>query len=262
MSATPSAPPVPIGKKPSGAAATDGGFRWRSREISRIEGFSDAVFAFAVTLLVVSLEVPQTFHELRQSMDGFVAFALGFALLFWIWFQQYLFFRRYGLTDGWTMTLNGVLLFVVLFFVYPLKFLFVNLVRALAGRSLDVLMPDGTLHPAIAPGEGASLMMIYSSGYVAIFLILWLLYRNALRQRAGLALSPVEELATRAGAREHLINAGIGGLSLALAGLERGSAFAGWIYLLVGPSLALHGWLSGRARERLETRLTKGAPVS
>jgi hypothetical protein len=29
-------------------------FRWRSHEISRIEGLSDAVFAFAVTLLVVS----------------------------------------------------------------------------------------------------------------------------------------------------------------------------------------------------------------
>jgi uncharacterized membrane protein len=35
--------------------------RWRSHEISRSEGLSDAVFGFAVTLLVVSLEVPKTY---------------------------------------------------------------------------------------------------------------------------------------------------------------------------------------------------------
>jgi len=50
-------------------------FRWRSHEISRIEGLSDAVFAFAVTLLVVSLEVPKTFNELASAMRGFGAFA-------------------------------------------------------------------------------------------------------------------------------------------------------------------------------------------
>ena len=32
------------------------------REVSRIEGFSDAVFGFALTLLVVSLEVPDNFE--------------------------------------------------------------------------------------------------------------------------------------------------------------------------------------------------------
>jgi len=36
-------------------------FRWRGTHVSRIEGFTDAVFAFAVTLLVVALEVPHTF---------------------------------------------------------------------------------------------------------------------------------------------------------------------------------------------------------
>ena len=36
-------------------------FRWRSSEITRIEGLSDAVFAIAVALLIVSVEVPKTF---------------------------------------------------------------------------------------------------------------------------------------------------------------------------------------------------------
>jgi uncharacterized membrane protein len=41
------------------------GMTWlRGREMSRIEGLSDAVFRFEITLLVVSLEVPNTFDEL------------------------------------------------------------------------------------------------------------------------------------------------------------------------------------------------------
>ena len=59
-----------------------GQFRWRSHEVSRIEGLSDAVFGFAITLLVVSLEVPKTFTELSQMMNGFGAFAISFCSFF------------------------------------------------------------------------------------------------------------------------------------------------------------------------------------
>src|SRR3954468_11492821 len=93
-------------------------FRWRGGEITRLEGFSDAVFAFAVTLLVVSLEVPKTFHELMEAMRGFAAFGICFALLADVWFNHYRFFRRYGLQNPWAVFLNCVLLF----YVYPLKF--------------------------------------------------------------------------------------------------------------------------------------------
>ena len=59
------------------------------REVSRIEGFSDAVFGFALTLLVVSLEVPDNFDGLKQILRGFIPFAATFALVCWIWFEHY-----------------------------------------------------------------------------------------------------------------------------------------------------------------------------
>jgi hypothetical protein len=69
--------------------AGEEGFSWRGEEVSRIESFSDAVFAFAVTLLVVSLEVPKTFDELISTMRGFFAFAICFWLLLAAWFEHY-----------------------------------------------------------------------------------------------------------------------------------------------------------------------------
>ena len=78
----------------------DHGFRWRGKDISRIEGLSNAVFAFAITLLVVSLEAPKTFPDLIRLMHGFVSFGVCFTLLLMIWHAQYIYFRRYALETG------------------------------------------------------------------------------------------------------------------------------------------------------------------
>src|SRR5689334_14510630 len=115
----------------------DHGFRWRGQEVSRLEGLSDAVFGFAITLLVVSLEVPKTYAELlaMYSLAHFVAFAACFALIATVWYDHHVFFRRYGLDDTRTTLLNMVLLFVVLFYVYPLKFLFSTFIALLLARA-------------------------------------------------------------------------------------------------------------------------------
>src|ERR1700759_2913297 len=89
---------------------SEGIIKWPSHEPSRIETFSDAAFAFALTLIIVSIEVPKSFDDLIETMKGTLSFAVCFAILFNIWNNQNIFFRRYGLTDNYTITLNAVLL--------------------------------------------------------------------------------------------------------------------------------------------------------
>ncbi|MCU1264447.1 MAG: hypothetical protein JWM21_765 [Acidobacteria bacterium] len=236
-------------------------FRWRSHEISRIEGLSDGVFAFAVTLLVVSLEVPKTFSELAATMRGFGAFAISFALLFMIWFIQFKFFRRYGLQDTITVCLNGILLFVVLFYVYPLKFLFSYLVNVLSGGHGEVRLANGNVEAMVEGNQMATLMLIFGLGYVAVFGVFILLHLHAYRKRFVLALNELELFDTRNSIQESALNVSIGlvSISLVLFG-GRYAPLSGPSYMLVGVVLTIHGMIMGKSRRRLEEVVTAAEP--
>lgn len=239
-------------------------FRWRGHEISRIEGLSDAVFAFAVTLLVVSLEVPKTFTELSMAMRGLGAFAISFALLFTVWFNQYKYFRRYGLQDNVTVLLNAGLLFVVLFYVYPLKFLFSYLMNVFMGGHGEVRLPNGNVEAMVEPGELPRLMIIFGIGYVAIFAVFILLYWHAFRRRVQLELNELEVFDTRNSVQEAALNCSIGLLSIAVAsfgGVKYGT-LAGPVYMLLGVVMTVNGVLMGRRRRRLEARFAIAADAT
>jgi uncharacterized membrane protein len=192
-------------------------FRWRGAEIARIEGLSDAVFAFAVTLLVVSLEVPKTFNELRLIIRGFFPFAICFALLMQVWHEQYRYFRRYNLQDAASTVLNCILLFLVLFYVYPLKFLFTLLVSAWMGFGTQVELPGGRLEPMIEQHQIPQLMAIFSGGYLAVSCIFILLFWHALRMRGKLELNASEVFDTRVSIGAAAINAFTSAASLMVA---------------------------------------------
>jgi uncharacterized membrane protein len=195
------------------------GFHWRGAEVTRLEGFTDAVFAFAVTLLVVSLEVPKTFPELLVAMRGFFAFGVCFALLANLWYQHYRFFRRYALENPWVVFLNCVLLFFVLFYVYPLKFVFTTMFE---GSEISV-------------GEARALFTIWSLGYAAVFAVFTLLYLYAWRIRAQLQLTQLEALRTQLSLFDGFAMVITALLSTVLARTmpDRYVGVAGYIYFLV-----------------------------
>jgi hypothetical protein len=79
----------------------DGGkFRWRSHEISRIEGLSDAVFAFAITRLVVSLD---TRNNIQESALNCMVALISISLVVFGG-------PRYAALAGLTYMLTGVVL--------------------------------------------------------------------------------------------------------------------------------------------------------
>jgi uncharacterized membrane protein len=218
--------------------------RWRGGEITRLEAFCDVVFGFALTLLVVSLEVPKSYAELMAAMRGFLPFALCFAQLIMIWRVHYRFSRRYGLEDPYTVFLNVVLLFLVLFYVYPLKFVFTLLFSEMTGSDVG---------RGIGWHEGSVLMRVYAGGFTAVFSLFALLYAHAYKLRRELELNAVEEMETRNAIRENILTASIGAMSFVLA--FRYPQVAGWWFFWLAPVLTIHGGIYGKRVRELAERM-------
>jgi len=228
------------------------GFFWRGEDVLRIEGLADAVFGFALTLLVVSLEVPNTFDELFATMRGFFAFAISGWLLYSVWCDHCVFFRRYGLQDSVTMHLSAVLLFVVLFYVYPLKFIFTALMDELLGFSTQVGSSAGAVVETIRVGQWPLLIVLFGVGFVVVQLVFFLLYWRAYALREMLKLDAYEASITRQEIQGYLLLAGVGltSIAIALLGREEANSLAGWVYLLIWPLMTINGYIMARRRRR------------
>ena len=228
-------------------------FKWRSHEPSRLETFSDAVFAFAITLIMVSLEVPRTFAELFEVFKGFFSFAACFLILFFIWNNQNIYFRRYGINNAYVTFLNATLLFVVLMYVYPLKFLFVALF------SNGIYNDHG--HPVImiTDQQQPTLMYVYHSGYAIIYILFLLMYLHARKMAAEIKLSPAELFETDSFIIVNIFNAALGviGILLVLFLPVQYKGSSGLVYMVIPFIYSILFGVRGRASRKRFGEITE-----
>lgn len=218
---------------------------------ARLESLSDGAFAVAIGLLVVTIDSQREFSQVRDVMRTAPPIAAAFAVILWIWAEHRRFFSRYALDDVPTVFLNGVLLFVVLLYVYPLRFMAMYVLGTLFGLVPEPLRVTlGTAH------DGSVLLRIYGLGFIAIFALFYLLYRHAWQSRDALGLDALARFDARASLRSSAICMGVGAFSVLFTLIETAWAagVAGFSYMLLGPLMGVHGYRTGRARERLESR--------
>ncbi len=219
-------------------------FRWRGNEVSRIEGFTDSVFGFAVTLLVIAIEVPHTFESLMNVLRVFPAFIICFAFIMMFWNAHYSYHRRYGIESAFTRVMTMAILVQVLFFVYPLKYLFTLITVQLFGIELHNAPYLEGYH------QVQTMYLIYGLGLAGIWGLYAILYVHALRLREQLQLNEVEIVITRQARNYYLIHVGACLLSITLALLTSNEWLPGVAYFLLGPLQGFNGWWLGRQVEQ------------
>jgi uncharacterized membrane protein len=224
----------------------------RKHKISRLEEFSDAVFGFALTLLVITASVPRSYQELVQLLQGIPAFACCFALLVWIWYEHDSFFERYPLQDAATTVLNSALLFAVLLYIYPLKFMFDSFMYQVFGLQAN------------PPVVGMSLVQLarastlYGLGFFILMALFALLYLQAHRRRHELGLTSLEAFDARTLAGHHGVSAAVGlfAMLFALLGPLELAFLSPSSFALMAPG---HWWYGKRTERRRQAFMAKMA---
>lgn len=209
--------------------------------MSRLETFTDAAFAFALTLLAVSLDPPTNWEGLMLALRGVPAFVAGAALLMMFWWGHHQWSRRYELDDGTTVLLTCLLVFTVLVYVYPLRFMagvLFTWVGMLTGLPLG---PSGDLGVRGAADINA-MFVIYGLGFTAMCAALVLLHLHAWRKREELRLSALQRLELLGEFRSWAILAVTGLLSVVVAALSPDDApvLAGFVYMILPVVMPAH----------------------
>lgn len=213
-------------------------------EAHRLDGFIDAAFAFAVSVLAIAgTEAPHSLHDLLQDLDKIPGFACSFATLLMFWHRHVRWRDRFRLHDGISTVLSLALVFFALIFVYPLNMLFQAFFGSLYASFTHQVLPN---EPAIGSmHELKALYICYGLAYACMAGCIALLYRHSLRHSHLLHTERIEA--------RRIFYIQLGSITVALCSLlaalsisETGAAWTaslpGYIYGLLGVVY----WRAGR----------------
>jgi hypothetical protein len=213
------------------------GFRLRGLEMTRLETFIDAAFAFAVTMMVIATErVPDDITTLLAAFKNVPAFIASVVVLGIFWRGHWLWSRRYGLEDGVSIFISWALLVTILIYIYPLKAIFGSMFFHLSGGRLGQSLGVRT------EAESRTIFAIFAIGFAAIAIEIVLLHWRAWRLREPLRLNARERSMTRADMAGWSIpmSVGIIALVLALTLPPEQISWSGWIYFSMAVLVPVH----------------------
>ena len=168
------------------------GFRMRGLETTRLDTFIDAAYAFATTMLIISLgDIPDSYDSLILALKGTPAFAMSFAAIVIFWLGHRRWSRRYGLEDGRTILISLFLIFVTLVYVYPLKLMFSALATWFSGGFFPSEFKLNDVQ------ELVYLFAIYGFGFAVLTLMLLLLHWHCQSKKKELGLNKIEMTITK-----------------------------------------------------------------
>jgi uncharacterized membrane protein len=234
-----------------------GGFRQRGHQVTRLETFVDAAFAFSLTLLVIVFDdLPDSVAELRAALRHVPAFAFCFVMLAMFWAAHNRWSRRFGLEDARSTLLSLGMVLVVMIYVYPLRMVASGAMAFFTGGWAPYAFE---IDPAHAMLDLQTMFIVYAVGFGVLSWLLWCLNAHALRQADRLGLDALERHETRNEIGVHKILAASAVLSLLGSVLLLAwyphdrppgwiAALPVWVYALIGPAINVYMWRRARLR--------------
>ena len=140
------------------------------------------------------------------------------------------------------------MLFLVLFYVYPLKFLF--------NFSITGLFDGSPRSAAMTRSEFSALLVIYGLGFAAVYLAQTLLYLHAYRLRDALELTELEKFDTRYQIFRLLTLVTFGLIAALLACIPVVRNWSSLVYILLFPILRTSRAIHRRRRAPYLAALT------